>query len=190
ATTKSQIEMRRAGRPARRGETGSAGRLRAYACRIPARRLAGRAPPLLGLPGHLARGWTDADDAGADGEACRHAGDGRQLGQRLAPHEGRLALVTDLQHNGIGEEQGMSGTSFDKRNADQIAYWNGPAGRRWGDWQGDLEALLRPITRTAIERAAVQPGARIVDIGCGCGAMTIEFGKRVGTAGRVLGIDI
>jgi SAM-dependent methyltransferase len=84
----------------------------------------------------------------------------------------------------------MSGTSFDKRNADQIAYWNGPAGRRWVDRQDDLEALLRPITRTAIERAAVEPGARIVDIGCGCGAMTIEFGKRVGSAGRVLGIDI
>jgi SAM-dependent methyltransferase len=84
----------------------------------------------------------------------------------------------------------MSSTAFDERNADQIAYWNGPAGQRWVKREADLKTVLRPIASIVMERAAVQPGMRIVDIGCGFGETTIELGKRVGPAGRVLGIDI
>src|SRR6185437_4081101 len=84
----------------------------------------------------------------------------------------------------------MSTISSDERNADQIAFWNGSAGRRWVSRQEDQDMLLRPITSRALERAAVQPGARIVDIGCGCGGTTIELGKLVEPDGRVLGIDV
>lgn len=84
----------------------------------------------------------------------------------------------------------MSTISFDQRNAEQIDFWNGPAGRRWVSRQEDQDILLRPITSRALERASVQPGARIVDIGCGCGGTTIELGKLVGPEGRVLGIDV
>ena len=80
--------------------------------------------------------------------------------------------------------------SSDRRNADQIAFWNGPAGRRWVKRQEDLDVMLRPITSRAIERAVVQSGARIVDVGCGCGGTTIELGRLAGAEGRVLGIDI
>jgi SAM-dependent methyltransferase len=78
----------------------------------------------------------------------------------------------------------------DALNADQIAFWNGPNGRRWVDRQEELDVVLEPITRRVIERAQVRPGARVVDIGCGCGGPTIELGRRVGPTGRVLGIDI
>jgi SAM-dependent methyltransferase len=84
----------------------------------------------------------------------------------------------------------MSNATFDERNADQVAYWNGPAGQRWVKRQADLKTLLRPVTSIVMERAAIQPGTRVVDIGCGFGETTIELGKRVGPAGRVLGIDI
>jgi len=84
----------------------------------------------------------------------------------------------------------MSSLPADARNADQIAHWNGPTGRRWVDHQEHQDALLRPILDAALARADVQPGERVVDIGCGCGGSTLELGRRVGRAGRVLGIDV
>jgi ubiquinone/menaquinone biosynthesis C-methylase UbiE len=84
----------------------------------------------------------------------------------------------------------MSMMSADESNAAQIAFWNGPSGLRWAKRQEDLDVLLRPVMSAAIERAAVQSGERVVDIGCGCGATTIELGRLVGPAGRVLGLDV
>ena len=84
----------------------------------------------------------------------------------------------------------MSEMTADERNAKESAFWNGPAGRRWVNRQETWDVVLAPISAATIERAGVRPGERIVDIGCGCGATTIELGRLVGPAGRVLGLDI
>jgi SAM-dependent methyltransferase len=84
----------------------------------------------------------------------------------------------------------MSAMTADESNAAQIAFWNGPSGQRWAKRQEELDTLMRPVMIAALERAAVQPGEHVVDIGCGCGATTIELGTRVGPAGRVLGLDV
>lgn len=84
----------------------------------------------------------------------------------------------------------MTAMTADERNANEIAFWNGPGGRHWVNRQEAWDVVLAPISAATIERAAVRPGARIVDIGCGCGATTIELGRLVGPAGRVLGLDI
>jgi ubiquinone/menaquinone biosynthesis C-methylase UbiE len=76
------------------------------------------------------------------------------------------------------------------RNADQIAYWNGPGGQHWTDRQAAQDTLLAPVAAILIDRAGVQAGMRIVDVGCGCGATTIAFAQKVGPGGRVLGVDI
>jgi ubiquinone/menaquinone biosynthesis C-methylase UbiE len=76
------------------------------------------------------------------------------------------------------------------RNADQAAYWNGAAGRRWIDRQETLDRVLNPIQELLLTRAGITTGERIIDIGCGCGASTIELAGRVGAQGRVMGIDI
>ena len=75
-------------------------------------------------------------------------------------------------------------------NADQVAYWNGPAGQRWTNRQASQDLLLAPVTEILIERAKVKAGERIVDIGCGCGSTTIALAQRTGPTGQVLGIDI
>ena len=77
-----------------------------------------------------------------------------------------------------------------ERNADQAAYWNGPAGRRWIDRQETLDHVLAPIADALFERAAVVQGERVIDIGCGCGASSIGLAGRVGPRGHVTGIDI
>jgi ubiquinone/menaquinone biosynthesis C-methylase UbiE len=76
------------------------------------------------------------------------------------------------------------------RNADQIAYWNGPGGQRWADRQQAQDILLAPVADLLIDRAGPVPGERIIDVGCGSGATSIAFARKVGATGRVLGIDV
>src|SRR5215469_7990358 len=76
------------------------------------------------------------------------------------------------------------------RNADQIAYWNGPNGQRWTDQQAEQDVLLAPVTQVLIDRGAPRPGERIIDVGCGCGGTSMAFAERVAPAGFVLGVDI
>ena len=75
-------------------------------------------------------------------------------------------------------------------NADQIAYWNGSGGQRWLDRQQTQDALLAPIATVLLDRAGPRPGEIVLDIGCGCGATSIELAQRVAPTGRVLGIDV
>ena len=76
------------------------------------------------------------------------------------------------------------------QNADQLAYWNGPAGQRWAERQQAQDILLGPVAELLIDRAGPAIGERIIDVGCGSGATTIAFAQKLGTSGHVLGIDI
>ena len=66
------------------------------------------------------------------------------------------------------------------QNADQIAYWNGPGGQRWADRQQSQDVLLQPVADLLIERAQARAGERIIDVGCGSGAVAIALAKQVG----------
>lgn len=76
------------------------------------------------------------------------------------------------------------------RNADQIAYWNGPNGQRWTNRQAEQDVLLAPVTEVLIDSTAARAGERIIDVGCGCGATSIALASRVAPTGFVLGVDI
>src|SRR5665213_3105716 len=73
------------------------------------------------------------------------------------------------------------------RNADQIAYWNGPGGQHWADRQQTQDVLLAPVAEILIDRARTKPGERNIDVGCGCGAKTTALAQKVGSAGHVFG---
>jgi SAM-dependent methyltransferase len=72
----------------------------------------------------------------------------------------------------------------------QIAYWNSPAGEKWLKRQAETDASIAPAQAAAMVRAAPRVGEHVLDIGCGCGASTIELGERVGRSGRVVGADV
>jgi ubiquinone/menaquinone biosynthesis C-methylase UbiE len=76
------------------------------------------------------------------------------------------------------------------QNADQIAYWNGPGGQRWASRQQAQDILLAPVAEILIDRARPQPGERVIDVGCGSGATTTAFARKVGPSGHVLGVDV
>jgi ubiquinone/menaquinone biosynthesis C-methylase UbiE len=49
---------------------------------------------------------------------------------------------------------------------------------------------LAPVTDALLAFAAPRAGERVVDIGCGCGASTLEIARAVNPSGRVAGFDI
>ncbi len=84
----------------------------------------------------------------------------------------------------------MEPPSDHDQNADQIAFWNGPAGQRWTDRQQAQDIMLAPVADILIDRSRARVGERIVDVGCGCGATTVALAQKVGPAGHVFGIDV
>jgi SAM-dependent methyltransferase len=77
-----------------------------------------------------------------------------------------------------------------EQNADQIAYWNGPAGQRWADRQAEQDVVLGPVADLLIDRAKPATGERVIDVGCGSGVTTIAFAQKVAPSGHAFGIDI
>jgi len=84
----------------------------------------------------------------------------------------------------------MDAPAGHEENADQIAYWNGPAGGRWADRQAAQDILLGPVADILIDRAKPVSGERVIDVGCGSGASAIAFGRKVAPSGHVFGIDV
>jgi ubiquinone/menaquinone biosynthesis C-methylase UbiE len=84
----------------------------------------------------------------------------------------------------------MNTPTASDQNADQIAYWNGPAGQRWAERQQAQDVLLGPVAELLIDRAKPRPGERVLDVGCGSGATSFAFAQKVAPGGNVLGIDI
>jgi len=75
-------------------------------------------------------------------------------------------------------------------HAEQLAFWNGTAVTRWITKQEQMDAALAPVADAAITLAAVQPGERVLDIGCGSGATSIALARLVGSSGHVTGVDV
>lgn len=72
----------------------------------------------------------------------------------------------------------------------QREYWSGKAGNEWALHAERIDAMLAPITDAALDFAAFKSGERVLDIGCGSGATSLDIARRVGPAGHVVGVDL
>lgn len=68
--------------------------------------------------------------------------------------------------------------------------WAGEIGDRWLAHIDRFESMIEPIGIALLNAADFRPGERVVDVGCGGGLTTLEIARRIGSDGRVTGIDI
>jgi SAM-dependent methyltransferase len=75
-------------------------------------------------------------------------------------------------------------------NEEQIAYWNGEAGRKWADRDTQMAKTLAPIARDLMDHAAVDKAECVLDVGCGGGSETLMLASRLGPEACILGVDV
>ena len=68
-----------------------------------------------------------------------------------------------------------------------------------GGWRYDLmgwfvdtflfRGKFRELRQKTMSLARIQPGEQVLDVGCGTGTLALEVSRRVGSIGRVVGVD-
>ncbi|MEQ1820246.1 MAG: methyltransferase domain-containing protein [Terricaulis sp.] len=71
----------------------------------------------------------------------------------------------------------------------QAEYWNSKVGEEWARQADLMDRMLQPLTQPAFDLLNLQPGERVLDIGCGAGATTLAAASYIGD-GEAVGVDI
>src|SRR4051812_22799844 len=77
-----------------------------------------------------------------------------------------------------------------KPNGMNGAVWKTRMGDAWANIAELMERANRPVGDAVADLADARPGERVLDIGCGAGATTLDMARRLGSSGLCLGADI
>jgi SAM-dependent methyltransferase len=72
----------------------------------------------------------------------------------------------------------------------QREYWNSKVGEEWANQADRMDRMLQSMTDAAFDALKLQPGERVLDIGCGAGATTLTAARQVGANGLAVGVDL
>jgi SAM-dependent methyltransferase len=75
-------------------------------------------------------------------------------------------------------------------NESMIDLWNGADTAAWSTHPARYDEMLEPFGTAALDAASITAGERVLDIGCGAGALTLAAAARAGDEGRATGADI
>lgn len=82
----------------------------------------------------------------------------------------------------------MEGKTYEN-NAEAIEAWNTVLFDKFVQYRDILVTGLGLHGEVAMDRANIEPGARVLDVGCGFGDTTITLARRVGPKGEATGVD-
>ena len=74
-------------------------------------------------------------------------------------------------------------------NEDQLRAWDGDEGAYWADHADYFDRSVAAYHEPLLDRAAIQPNDRVLDVGCGTGQTTRDA-ARISHAGSALGVDL
>lgn len=106
----------------------------------------------------------------------RHPDDLLDLG---TAHD-RTHWEIDCLNEATKKVQAMAGKS-------QAEYWNDEAGPKWVEHGDALDSMLAPFLEKIMARVKLRSTDRVLDIGCGAGALSLRAAESVG---HVTGVDV
>jgi len=71
-----------------------------------------------------------------------------------------------------------------------VSDWAGTEGEHWAANADGYTRRLAHYGDLLVDAAAFVPGERVLDVGCGCGDVSVAAGRAVGADGAVVGVDL